>query len=63
MYKCFGHTQINSHEMYVRLDGLHALMSFGRAIGSLMAESGLSDIWTDVLGGVHKMLIGKKVPA
>ena len=43
-------------DMYLRLGGMHALMSFAGAVGSLMAESGLSDILSEVFGGVPKML-------
>ena len=49
-------------DMYLRLGGMHALMSFAGAVGSLMAESGLSDIISEVFGGVPKMLSGKKFP-
>ena len=49
-------------DMYLRLGGMHALMSFVGAIGTLMAKSGLSDILTEVFGGVQKMLSGKKFP-
>ena len=48
--------------MYLRLGGMHALMSFAGAVGSLMAESGLSDILSEVFGGVPKMFSGKNVP-
>ena len=48
--------------MYLRLWGMHALMSFAGAVGSLMAESRLSDILSEVFGGVPKMLSGKKFP-
>ena len=41
---------------------MHALMSFAGAVGSLMGESGLSDILSEVFGGVRKMLSGKKFP-
>ena len=47
---------------YLRLGGMHALMSFAGAVGSLMAESRLSDILSEVFGGVPKMLSGKKFP-
>ena len=49
-------------DMYLRLGGMHALMSFAGAVGSLMAESRLSDIISEVFGGVPKMLSGKKFP-
>ena len=48
--------------MYLRLWGMHVLMSFAGAVGSLMAESRLSDILSEVFGGVPKMLSGKKFP-
>ncbi len=46
----------------LRLGGMHALMSFVGSIGTLMAESGLSEVLGDVFGGVSKMLTGKKFP-
>ena len=46
----------------LRLGGMHSLMSFVGAIGTLMADSGLADIMLDVFGGVSKMLTGKKFP-
>ena len=49
-------------DMHLRLGGMHALMSFVGAIGSLMAGSGLSDVLSGVFGGVPKMLSGKKLP-
>ena len=48
--------------MYLRLGGMHALMSFVGSIGTLMKESGLEDILFQVFGGVPKMLTGKKFP-
>ena len=38
------------------------LMSFVGAIGTLMANTGLSEILKSVFGGVEKMLTGKKFP-
>ena len=49
-------------EMYLRLGGMHALMSFVGAVGTLMTESGLSDVLSEVFGGVSKMLSSKKFP-
>ena len=46
----------------LRLGGMHALMSFIGCIGTLMAESGLSDILEGTFAGVPKMLLGKKFP-
>ena len=45
-----------------RLGGMHFLMSFIGAIGSLMSNSGLEDIMKAAFGGVAKMLTGKKYP-
>lgn len=44
------------------LGGMHSLMSFIGSIGTLMADTGLSDIMSSVFGGVSKMLTGKKFP-
>ena len=49
-------------DMYLRLGGMHTLMSFAGAVGSLMAESGLSNILSEVFGRVPKMFSGKKFP-
>ena len=46
----------------LRLGGMHTLMSFIGAVGTLMADSGLAVILGDVFGGVPKMLTGKKFP-
>lgn len=46
----------------LRLGGMHSLMSFIGSIGTLMADTGLSDIMSAVFGGVSKMLTGKKYP-
>ena len=46
----------------LRLGGMHMLMSFIGAVGSLMVETGLNDILESVFGGVNKMLTGKKFP-
>jgi hypothetical protein len=48
--------------MYLRFGGMHALMSFVGATGSLLAEIGLFDILSQVFRGVTKMLSGKKSP-
>ena len=45
-----------------RLGGMHTLMSFVGAIGTLMAETGLEPIMNAAFGGVSKMLTGKKYP-
>ena len=45
-----------------RLGGMHMLMSFAGAVGTLMAETGLAEILGAVFGGVGKMLTGKKFP-
>jgi len=46
----------------LRLGGMHMLMSFARAVGSLMAESGLAEVMNEAFSGVAKMLSGKKFP-
>ena len=46
----------------LRLGGMHFLMSFVGSVGTLMAESGLSEIMESTFGGVSKMLTGKKFP-
>ena len=48
-------------DMYCCLGGMHALMSCVGAIGSLMTESGLSDVLSEVFR-VPKMLSGKRFP-
>ena len=48
--------------LILRLGGMHMLMSFVGAIGTLMTETGLSEILKSVFGGVEKMLTGKKFP-
>jgi len=45
-----------------RLGGMHTLMSFIGTVGTLMAETGLSDVLGAVFGGVPKLLSGKKFP-
>ena len=45
-----------------RLGGMHTLMNFVGAVGTLMAESGLAEIMQATFGGVTKMLSGKKFP-
>ena len=51
-------------DMYFRLSGMHALMSIVGAIGSLMTESGLFDVLSEVyvFGGIPKMQSDKKFP-
>ena len=48
--------------VYVRLGGMHLLMSFCGCVGSLMSDSGLEEILGSAFGGVSKMLSGKKYP-
>ena len=45
-----------------RLGGMHTLMSFVGAIGTLMGGSGLEEVMEVAFGGVQKMLAGKKFP-
>ena len=46
----------------LRLGGMHILMSFVGAVGSLMGESGLAEVLNAGFSGVVKMLNGKKFP-
>ena len=46
----------------LRLGGMNSLMSFIGSLGTLMADTGLSDIMSSVFDGVSKMLTGKKFP-
>ena len=46
--------------VYVRLGGMHLLMSFCGCVGSLMSDSSLEEILGSAFGGVSKMLSGKK---
>ena len=43
-----------------RLGGMHFLMSFVGAVGTLMSNTGLTEIMQTTFGGVPKMLSGKK---
>ena len=45
-----------------RLGGMHMLMSFVGAVGTLMNNSGLEELMNSAFGGVPKMLSGKKYP-
>ena len=46
----------------LRLGGMHMVMSFIGAVGTLMANSGLEELMNSAFGGVLKMLSGKKFP-
>ena len=46
----------------LRLGGMHSLMISIVSIGTLIADTGLSDIMSSVFGGVSKMLTGIKFP-
>jgi len=48
--------------VYLRLGGMHLLMSYVGCIGSLMAESGIVQVLESTFAGVLKMLSGKKYP-
>jgi hypothetical protein len=48
--------------LFLRLGGMHILMSFVGAIGTLMSNTGLEELMTSTFGGVMKMLSGKKFP-
>ena len=43
-----------------RLGGMHTLMSFAGAVGTLMQGSGLSKVLESTFAGVTKVLSGKK---
>ena len=47
---------------YLRLGGMHLLMSYVGCVGSLMPGSGIVEIPNTIFGGVSKMLTGKKFP-
>ena len=46
----------------VRLGGMHMLMSFCGAVGTLLQDCGFHEILSSTFGGVNKMLTGKKFP-
>ena len=48
--------------MVLRLGGMHMLMSFVGSVGTLMAETGLTDVMEAAFAGTAKMLNGKKFP-
>ena len=48
--------------VYLRLGGMHLLMSYVGSIGSLMAGSGMTEILSEAFAGVLKMLTGKTYP-
>ena len=48
--------------VYLRLGGMHLLMSYCGCVGTLMAESGIEDVLGAAFAGVPKMLSGKKYP-
>ena len=45
-----------------RLGGMHTLMGFIASVGTLMNNTGLTEIMQTAFGGVPKMLSGKKFP-
>ena len=47
---------------YLRLGGMHLLMSYVGSIGTLMNNTGLTEALSAAFGGVLKMLSGKKFP-
>lgn len=49
-------------DIILRLGGMHMLMSFVGAVGTLMQGSGLSEVLESTFAGVAKMLSGKKFP-
>ena len=49
-------------KVVLRLGGMHTLMSFVGSVGTLMAETGLTDVMEAAFAGTGKMLTGKKFP-
>ena len=66
LYKVAVHVMWESQALfsnvYLRLGGMHLLMSYVGSIGSLMAGSGMTEILSEAFAGVLKMLIGKTYP-
>ncbi len=50
------------NNFYLRLEGMHLLISYVGCVGSLMAGSGIVEVLGAVFAGVSKKLIGKKYP-
>ncbi|KAJ8027559.1 hypothetical protein HOLleu_32731 [Holothuria leucospilota] len=57
-----GYPDRFSNDVIPRLGGMHSLVSFVKFSATLMENSGLSNVMTDVFGGMNEMLIGKKFP-
>lgn len=49
-------------DVILRLGGMHMLMSFVGAVGTLLQGSGLSEVLESTFAGVPKMLSGKEFP-
>ena len=47
---------------FLRLGGMHLLMSFCGAVGTLLEGSSIAEILWSTFGGVNKMLTGKQFP-
>ena len=45
-----------------RIGGMHTLMSFIGAVGTVMSNSGIEEVMNSAFAGVPKMLSGKKFP-
>ena len=54
--------QARFSNIYLRLGGMHLLMSYSGCVGTLMADTGIVEILGVAFGGVLKMLTGKKFP-
>ena len=50
------------HTFFLRLAGMHLLMSYCGCICTLMADTGIVEILSVAFGGVQKMLSDKKFP-
>ena len=49
-------------KVFLRLGGMHFLMSYIGCIGSLMDGTGLEEVLCEQFRGVKKMMTGKKFP-
>ena len=54
--------QVLFGNIYLRLGGMHLLMSYVGCMGYLMAGSGIVEVLSEAFGGVLKMLAGKTYP-
>ena len=66
LYRVALHVQWNDpitfKNVILRLGGMHTLMSYIGCVGTLMDNSGLTELLSGQFAGVQKMLSGKKFP-